>query len=99
MSVGTKWGLFRHYWVTISLILTSIATLVLLSETRTISYLADVAGSPATSTAELRSLESTLVHSVGGMLVLVVVLVLNVYKPKGLTRYGWRKQHEHHSEG
>jgi hypothetical protein len=23
-----------------------------------------------------------------------VILVLNVYKPRGMTRYGWRKQHE-----
>jgi hypothetical protein len=26
--------------------------------------------------------------------VLLVILVLNVYKPRGMTRYGWRKQHE-----
>jgi hypothetical protein len=26
--------------------------------------------------------------------VLLVVQVLNVYKPQGLTPYGWRKQHE-----
>jgi hypothetical protein len=24
--------------------------------------------------------------------VLLVILVLNVYKPRGMTRYGWRKQ-------
>jgi hypothetical protein len=23
-----------------------------------------------------------------------VITVLNVYKPRGMTRYGWRKQHE-----
>ncbi|MGH2688934.1 MAG: hypothetical protein ACRDKW_09025, partial [Actinomycetota bacterium] len=34
------------------------------------------------------------VHSVGGTVVLLVILVLNVYKPRGMTRYGWRKQHE-----
>jgi hypothetical protein len=26
--------------------------------------------------------------------VLLVILVLNVYKPQGITRYGWRKQQE-----
>ena len=36
----------------------------------------------------------TLPHSVGGLLVLLVIQVLNVYKPKGLTPYGWRKQQE-----
>ena len=30
----------------------------------------------------------------GGLIVLLVVLWLNVYKPRGLTPYGWRKQQE-----
>jgi hypothetical protein len=93
MSVGTKWGLFRHYWVLISLLLTIIATVVLLVETQTISYFADIAADPTTSSKGLRALGSTLVHSVGGTVVLLVILVLNVYKPRGMTRYGWRKQH------
>jgi hypothetical protein len=25
--------------------------------------------------------------------VLLVILMLNVYKPRGMTRYGWRKQY------
>jgi hypothetical protein len=92
MSLGTKWGLFRHYWVSISLLLTVIATVVLLAETQTISYYADVAADPITSSDDLRALGSTLAHSVGGAVVLTVILVLNVYKPPGVTRYGWRKQ-------
>src|SRR5215218_7885477 len=94
MSLGTKWGLFRHYWVLISLLLTIIATVVLLVETQTISYFADIAADPTTSSDDLRALGSTLVHSVGGTVVLLVIVVLNVYKPRGMTRYGWRKQYE-----
>jgi DMSO/TMAO reductase YedYZ heme-binding membrane subunit len=94
MSLGTKWGLFRHYWVLISLLLTIIATGVLLAETQTISYFAAIAADPTTSGDDLRALGSTLVHSVGGTLVLLVILALNVYKPRGMTGYGWRKQHE-----
>ena len=94
MSVGTKWGLFRYYWVVISLLLTMIATVVLLVETQTISYFADIAADPTTSSDDLRALGSTLVHSVGGTVVLLVILMLNVYKPRGMTRYGWRKQQE-----
>ncbi len=94
MSVGTQWGLFRHYWVLISLLLTIIATAVLLAETRTISYFADMAADPTTSDDDLRALGSTLVHSIGGTVVLLVILVLNMYKPRGMTQYGWRKQHE-----
>jgi uncharacterized membrane protein len=94
MSLGTKWGLFRHYWVLISLVMTTIATTVLMIETQTISHLAGVAARPRTSVNELRSLGNTLAHSVGGTVVLVVVLVLNIFKPQGMTRYGWRKQEE-----
>jgi hypothetical protein len=94
MSLGTKWGLFRHYWTLISLLLTMIATLVLLVETRTISYFADIAADPRTSSDELRALGSTLVHSVGGTVVLLVNMWLNVYKPRGLTPYGRRTLHE-----
>ena len=97
MSLGTKWGLFRHYWVLISFLLTIIATAVLLVETRVISSFADMAADPTTSSEHLRAMPSTLVHSVGGTVVLLVVLVLNVYKPQGITRYGWRKQQEQRS--
>ena len=92
ISLGTKWGLFRHYWVVVSLVLTTIATAVLLVQMRTINHLARVAADPSTSSAELAALPSTLAHSVGGMLVLLVVHVLNMYKPKGMTRYGWRRE-------
>jgi membrane-bound metal-dependent hydrolase YbcI (DUF457 family) len=94
MSLGTKWGLFRHYWVLISLLLTIFATVVLLAETRTIGYFADRAADPTANGDELRALGGTLVHSVGGTVVLLVILVLNVYKPRGLTPYGWHKQEE-----
>jgi hypothetical protein len=94
VSLGTKWGLFRHYWVLISLVLTTLATFVLLSETRVIRAYADMAADPTTSAEELRALGSTLLHSLGGTLVLLMVLVLNIYKPRGLTRYGWRKEQE-----
>jgi hypothetical protein len=92
VSLGTKWGLFRHYWVLISLVLTTLATVVLLVETRTIGALADMAADPTMSGEDLRALPSTLGHSVGGTVVLLVVLVLNIYKPRGMTRYGWRKE-------
>lgn len=94
MALGTRWGLFRHYWVIISLLLTMFAVLVLLSETRVVNDLARVATDPATSPDDLRALPGTLVHSVGGLLVLLVITVLNVYKPRGMTRHGQRQQRE-----
>ena len=94
MSLGTKWGLFRHWWVLISLVLTVFAALILLSEAALVRQFADVAADPTTSRDQLLGLPSTLLHSVGGLLVLLVVQVLNVYKPQGLTPYGWRRQQE-----
>lgn len=94
MSLGTQWGLVRHYWVVISLLLTVVATAVLLTQLPTITHVADVAADPGTSPDEIRALPTTLAHSIGGLGVLLVVLVLNVAKPRGLTRYGWRKQQQ-----
>jgi len=43
---------------------------------------------------DLGALGNTLVHSIGGSVVLLTILVLNVHKPRGLTPYGRRKQQE-----
>jgi hypothetical protein len=92
MALGTSWGLFRHYWVLITLVLTILATAVLLMHMPDVSALAAVAR--ATNGAALAGLGGDLVHAGGGLLVLLVITVLNVYKPRGLTPYGWRKQQE-----
>jgi hypothetical protein len=92
MALGSSWGLFRHYWVLISLVLTVLATVVLLLHMPTVSSLADVAREA--DGADLGGYGGDLVHSGLGLVVLLVITVLNVYKPRGLTRYGWRKQQE-----
>jgi hypothetical protein len=89
-AVGTPWGLLRHYWVLAKLLLTLLATTVLLLEMQTISRLADA----ASSVADPRQLPGTLPHSVGGLLVLLIVTILSVFKPRGVTPYGWRKQQQ-----
>ena len=95
MALGTPWGLFRHYWVLISLVLTIFATVVLLVHMQTVS---DVAGrAAATPGAAVGGLPGEFVHAGVGMLVLLVIQVLNMYKPRGMTRYGWRKQQERRS--
>src|SRR5579859_6447425 len=37
MSLGTRWGLFRHYWTLFSLVLTMVATAVLVVNMQTVS--------------------------------------------------------------
>ncbi len=88
-ALGTPWGLLRHYWVLAKLLLTLAATAVLLVETRTIGHLADA----ATAGGDPRDLPGTLVHSIGGLVVLLVATMLSVVKPRGLTRYGRRRRH------
>jgi hypothetical protein len=94
-SLGTQWGLFRHYWVLVKFLLTIIATIVLLLQLEPISYIASVAAESTLSSSDLRNARlSLVVHSIGGLLVLLVIITLSVYKPRGLTRYGWRKLHQ-----
>ncbi len=97
MALGTPWGLFRHYWVLLSLVLTILATVVLLVHMQTVS---DVASRAAeTPSAAVSGLPSEVVHAGVGMLVLLVIQVLNMYKPRGMTPYGWRKQQERRTAG
>ncbi len=92
MALGTKWGMFRHYWVLYSLVLTIVATVVLILHMPTVSFLADAAQKAEGGTLE--SLGGDLLHPGLGLVVLLVILGLNVFKPQGLTRYGRRKQYE-----
>jgi hypothetical protein len=92
MSLGTPWGLFRHYWTVISLILTVICTAVLLEHMPGVSSIASMA--PQMDVAQLRALRGDLMHPGVGLLILLVIAVLNIYKPAGVTPYGWRKQRE-----
>lgn len=94
MSLGTRWGLFRHWWVVVTLILTVIATGVLLVQLPVIGHRAEMAADPTTTDSELRGMGNLLLHSIGGTVVLLVITVLNIVKPRGLTAYGWRKQNE-----
>jgi hypothetical protein len=92
MALGTPWGLFQHYWVLLSLALTIFATVILLVHMQTVSDVASIAA--ATPSAAVAGLPGELAHAGIGMLVLLVIQVLNIYKPRGMTPYGWRKQQE-----
>lgn len=94
-ALGTPWGLFRHWWVVVKLLLTLVATVVLLVQVPGIRSMAEA----ARSGADPSGLLGTLAHSIGGLAVLVVVTLLSTYKPRGLTRYGWRRQQVERSGG
>ena len=92
-SLGTPWGLFRHYWVVAKLVLTVLSTLILMLHTQPIYYLASVAAERSLGSADLRELRiQLLVDASAALVVLIVATVLAVYKPRGKTRYGRRKE-------
>jgi hypothetical protein len=92
-SLGTTWGLFRHYWVLFKLFINVFATVVLLLYTRTVSSLAGVAAESRVDLDELQG-PTFVLHSGAALLLLLAATVLAVYKPRGITRYGRRKQRE-----
>lgn len=93
-ALGTRWGLVRHYWVLLKFLLTILATVILVQEAQVVSDLA----SAAASATDPAALPGTLLHSVGGLLVLLGIAVIAMFKPRGLTRYGWRRQRERSGE-
>ncbi len=91
-SLGTKWGLFRHYWVLIKLVINVAATTILLLYMQTLAYLAGIAAaSPPGDVSGLRD-PSPALHAGVGIVLLLVAATLSVYKPRGMTRYGQRRQ-------
>lgn len=93
-SLGSQWGLLRHYWVVAKLLMNLFAIVVLVMYMQTLGYLADVARETTSSSADLRWLRSPspLLHAGGALLLLLAATVLSVYKPRGMTKYGQRKQ-------
>ena len=90
VSLGTVWGLFEHYWVIFKLLITVLATIILLIYMQTFGAMAVVAADPSADIVAVRN-ASPLLHATLALLVLLVATVLAVFKPRGMTRYGWRK--------
>jgi hypothetical protein len=94
LSLGTSWGLFRHYWILVKLVINIFSTVILLVHVQPIGYLSRVASEGMLSHAD-RSLQVQMVFaSAAGLLALLLATGLAVYKPRGMTPYGWRKQYE-----
>jgi hypothetical protein len=95
-SLGTTWGLFRHYWVLAKFLMIIVAIVILLvylMHRQTLSYLAGIAADATLIGDDLYMLRSAspLIHAAGGLLLLLIATVLAVYKPEGVTAYGAHK--------
>ena len=94
-SLGTSWGLFRHYWILAKLLITIPACAFLLLHMKPIGHLARVVAETTLADGDLAGMRIQLVANAGAaVFVLVVATALSVFKPRGLTPYGRRKQRE-----
>jgi hypothetical protein len=91
MSLGTEWGVFRHYWVVAKLLITVLATILLLVHMQPVGHLARAVAETTLAKGELAGLRLQLVADASAALVaLLAATALSVYKPRGMTRYGLR---------
>jgi len=98
LSLGTPWGLFRHYWILAKLVITILCTIIMQAHMQPIIYLASAAANTTIFNAELHKMQIQMVIASSAALVaLLVATTLAVYKPRGMTSYGWRKQYEEHT--
>lgn len=94
-ALGTPWGLFRHWWVLVKFLLTTVAVIVLLNHMQAVTRMAGIAQTVTLTAGDFRALRTQLlIHPAGGLLVLLTTTVLSVYKPWGLTPFGLREREE-----
>ena len=90
-SLGSEWGVFRHYWVVAKLGINLVAIAILLLHMRPIGILARAAEEHDLLDGNLSKLQLQLVvNAAAAMIVLLVATGLSIYKPRGLTPYGVR---------
>lgn len=92
-ALVTPWGLIRHYWVLIKLLLTVLVVVVLWLQLGNIRLLASLPSEALLAAEWTTTRFSMVLHSGGGLAVLLGATILSVYKPAGLTRYGWNKRY------
>ena len=87
-SLLSPWGLVRHYWVLIKLLMNLLAVGVLLLYMQTLAELARLARASLASGDEVARSASPVVHGAAAIVLLLAALVLSVYKPRGQTGWG-----------
>lgn len=88
-ALGTPWGLLRHYWVIIKLLITVLSTVILIVHMRPITHMADAAAEAMLASTDMRGLRVQLVvDAAAAVIALLVATTLSIYKPRGVTGYG-----------
>ncbi|WP_433505515.1 hypothetical protein ACQP04_02805 [Pseudonocardia halophobica] len=91
-SLVSPWGLWRHYWVITKLALTLAATGVLLLQVQPIAALGSTHALAISSPGQPLVAEghagvaSLLIHGTGGVVILIGIAILGIWKPRGELR-------------
>jgi hypothetical protein len=90
-SLISDWGLFRHYWVVVKLLLTTPAIVLMLVHIEPVRRAAGATAATMSSGADLSGLRLQLVaEASAALMVLLVATALSTNKPRGRIRYGAR---------
>lgn len=91
LSLGTRWGLLRHYWVIFKLLISLISLPILLLHTGIIYRVAAAATAGTLEAANYKADRLQLVvASAVSLAALLVAALLSVYKPRGQTPFAFR---------
>lgn len=91
LSLGTPWGFVRHWWMALKLAIAVVSTAALALHVPLVVAMMDAAtGQPLAGGDLLRERLQIVVASGAAVLALLVATALSVWKPRGLTRHGWR---------
>ena len=84
LSLGTKWGLFSHYWVIFKFLINLLSLPILLLHTRIIHRVASTVAASGLLPASLRGdRDHLVVASLASLGALLVATILSIYKPRG----------------
>lgn len=87
-ALQTPWGLLKHHWVLIKLLITVVATLILLVHLRPIGHLADAVRDATLVHGPLEGMRLQMVADAAAAIVaLSIATVLSIFKPRGLTPF------------
>src|SRR5262245_50990338 len=75
VSLGTKWGLFRYYWVLLKFVITIFATILLLMHMQSVRLLANIVREPTFSSVDVGRLQIQVVGDSGAALLALLVNV------------------------
>ncbi|MGV3631289.1 MAG: hypothetical protein ACO1O6_08785 [Bacteroidota bacterium] len=82
-ALSTNWGLFKHYWIVVKLILTVLITILLMLHLQPIAYMAGIASTGGILHNETGVRMQLIADSGGALLILLTIITISVYKPWG----------------